>query len=501
MQKKSNTPPTSLLYGKIIFLLLGLGAVLRVYRINELLGFWYDQGRDALVVWDLIHKGKFFLIGPTTGLAGVFRGPWYYYLIAPFYYLGGGNPAVPAAFLALSTVLGIYILYKIARKYFGEMTAFLFTFISSLSFYFLGSSRWLSNPTPMYLISALYLWGMVKVVEGKKWGWFVVTLMSGMAMQFGSAAEIFYLPAAIVFAFLNKKYFPRPGTILVSAAVFTVPFLPQILFDLRHGGIITGAVIDNFFNNGAGGAVIWKDFLPHRLSLYYDIFASKIFEGKTLYAAPFLAAGAAGFAVNRKKAIKNPVFKALLILVLAPFLGLIFFKGNYGNLYDYYFTGYYYPIILLFSFLICSITPKVLRNLIIIVFAVLFLNRNIPLSFAFVASGVDGGTTIFLGNQIKAIDYIYKDSGGKPFNVDEYVPPVIPYAYDYLFRWLGETKYPSPPAEERVPLLYTLEEADPDHPDRIGAWYARQNGIGKEESKVVFGGITVERRTRFENKD
>jgi len=66
--------------------------LLRVYRINDLLGFYYDQGRDALVVWDLIHNGKFFLIGPTTGIAGIFRGPYYYYLITPFYLLGRGNP-------------------------------------------------------------------------------------------------------------------------------------------------------------------------------------------------------------------------------------------------------------------------------------------------------------------------------------------------------------------------------------------------------------------------
>ena len=70
----------------MILIVLLLAFVLRTYRIGELLDFHYDQGRDALVIWDLINKGKLFLIGPTTGLAGVFRGPFYYYLIAPFYF-------------------------------------------------------------------------------------------------------------------------------------------------------------------------------------------------------------------------------------------------------------------------------------------------------------------------------------------------------------------------------------------------------------------------------
>src|SRR4030043_919753 len=86
-----------------LLLILFLAAFLRLYRINELLGFWYDQGRDALVIWDLIHKGKFFLIGPTTGIAGIFRGPFYYYLIAPFYFLGGGNSVLAAIFFAGGT--------------------------------------------------------------------------------------------------------------------------------------------------------------------------------------------------------------------------------------------------------------------------------------------------------------------------------------------------------------------------------------------------------------
>ena len=75
---------------------------MRTLNINSLLAFHYDQGRDALVIWDLIHNGKLFLIGPTTGLAGVFRGPFYYYLIAPFYLIAGGNPVIPAIFFNIT---------------------------------------------------------------------------------------------------------------------------------------------------------------------------------------------------------------------------------------------------------------------------------------------------------------------------------------------------------------------------------------------------------------
>jgi len=51
--------------------------------------------------------------------------------------------------------------------------------------------------------------------------------------------------------------------------------------------------------------------------------------------------------------------------------------------------------------------------------------------------------------------------------------------------------------ENKVPLLYTLYEIDPPHPERLEAWLNRQKGIGKVEGSASFGGITVERRERI----
>ena len=78
--------------------ILLLALFLRTYRTSDFLGFWFDQGRDAKIVWDIWHSHKLTLIGPTTGIEGIFLGPFYYYLITPAYILGGGNPVYPAVF-------------------------------------------------------------------------------------------------------------------------------------------------------------------------------------------------------------------------------------------------------------------------------------------------------------------------------------------------------------------------------------------------------------------
>ena len=46
-----------------LLIILLLAFLIRVWRIDELLGFYYDQGRDAKIIWDLWHNGRFFLIG------------------------------------------------------------------------------------------------------------------------------------------------------------------------------------------------------------------------------------------------------------------------------------------------------------------------------------------------------------------------------------------------------------------------------------------------------
>jgi len=71
------------------------------------------------------------------------------------------------------------------------------------------------------------------------------------------------------------------------------------------------------------------------------------------------------------------------------------------------------------------------------------------------------------------------------------------YSYNYLFTWLGTTKYEKMPQVNQIPLLYTLYEIDPPHPERLEAWLDRQDGIGKVTESVKFGGITVDKRERI----
>ncbi len=483
-----------------LFVILASALFFRVYRVDAILGFYYDQGRDAQVIWDFWHKGKMFLIGPTTGIAGIFRGPWYYWLIAPFYLIGGGDPGFPAVFLSVTTIVAVVFVYIIAAKAADRPTGVFAAAIAGLSYYLLLASRWLSNPTPMLLISMLLIFSMFLVMEGKKWAWLLIGFLIGMAMQFGSAAEVFYFPAVVIFAIWQRKNLGSKKIMIASIFLIFLAFVPQIVFDLIHHGILRNAIAKFLVTDKSFKVSFWE-MVKIRVPFYQDVFMSKINpsgqKGK-LVATAFMFAT---LLINWRSLWANKYFKVILLLFVSPLIGMLFFQGNFGNVYDYYFTGYYFVFVLIFSILVMNFIGGKVRFVIPALFLIVFLQQNLVLNRNYVISGVDGPTTIAMGNELQAVDWVFNDAAGREFNFDTYVPPVIPYSYNYLFIWQATKRCGvslcNMKLDKNVGLLYTVFETDPPHPERLDAWMVRQAGIGSIQDGVKFGGVSAQRRIRF----
>lgn len=497
---------------RLVYLFLGgiliLSFVVRVYNIGRLLGFYFDQGRDALVIWDLWHKGKLFLVGPTTGLAGIFRGPYYYYLIAPFYLIGRGNPLFPLVFLIFTSVVAIVFIYYLGQKIQGRATGIIAAILAGFSFNIVIASRWLSNPTPMLLFSMILVWAMLKVNEGKKWGWPVIALVSGLSLfSFGSAGELFYFPAILFFLIwtvLRQGYGGQSSlnnkVVFISIALFVLTFLPLVLFDIKHDGILR----NNMFNTFVGE----KSFtLPSgslfesRNKSYYDIFSTKLFHSRGKREIAALWGLGLSFILFLPSLIKNKKTRIILILLISPLAGLYFYQGNYMVLYDYYMTGYYLIFILLVAVVLGKIWSHKLGMFIVAYFVYLFILNNYDVLNYKLKDKSDGPGSVALVNQLESVDGVLNSAKGEKFNVDVYVPPVIPYSYDYLFLWRATVRCGDTlcglTMKENVKNLYTLYEKDSNNPDRLQAWMNRQDGIGKVLEEKSFGGIVVQKRERI----
>jgi 4-amino-4-deoxy-L-arabinose transferase-like glycosyltransferase len=487
------------LHKYLLALFLALATFLRLYRINELLGFWYDQGRDALVIWDFIYKGKFFLIGPTTGIEGVLRGPWYYWLLTPFYRLGQGNPIYPTVFTILTTVFAIFVLYKVGCEFGGKNVGLLSAFLASFSVYIIGISRWLSIPPLMLLIGISVIWAVFKFLQKKVWALPLIGFLVGMSLQLGGATEYFYIPVLLIIFVWKRKLLPKFKTLLVSFGLFVLAFIPQGFFELRHPGALTGPLMD-FLLHGKPSGLSLGTLVTSHISYFYSLIASKFWVNDNALFAPFFILFVGFLIIRWQEFKKDAKFIIVLIFSVAPFLGLLFFNGNSGNIYDYYFTGYFQIWFLLFSYVFIKMAGSKVGKIILGIFLLIFIYSNGVNYVKSYTISLNDPELIAFSNQLAAIDWIYKDSGGRDFNVDEYVPPVIPYAYQYLFEWLGTEKYKRLPLDKNISLLYTLYEVDPDHPERLQAWLDRQKGIGKVISEQRFGGIVVQERKRILGK-
>lgn len=489
---------------------------IRVYRQNDLLGFYYDQGRDALVIWKLWNEGKPFLIGPITGLKGIFLGPFYYYLIAPLYLIGGGDPVYPAVFLAFLSTLALLVIYCLGWKMHSRAAGIIAATIGGFSYYIVTTSRWLSNPNPILLSSSLFLLSLWKIVSGgSKYWWVIASLLVGISLHFESASAVFYIPIMVVFAIWillrerlggqETRNFPGIKIILFSLIAFLGTLLPQIIFNFRHDNLLLKNFTGLFFQEKAFRSVSRIEFWD-KMDFFWEVFDAKILLGWSTYTAVFTLVGLA--ALGSSKTRDKRILPLFGIFLITPMFFYIFFQGNFGNFYDYYLSGYYLPMILFFALGMGELWKYGLSKFVIIFYFIIFFNVNGTPLVNMMRDPRTGPTDIKFTSQIASVYWVYDNAMARGnFNVDVYVPPVIPHAYDYLFLWEGTLRYTQgkPGCEEdlcgkvdeQVPLLYTLYEQDPPNPERLEAWLARQEGVGVVEESTRFGGITVERRRRF----
>ena len=188
---------------QIVFFIL-LAFALRVpFIFQGALSFHYDMARDAYVALQIL-SGDFKIQGPPTSTPGLYHGPLYYYLLAPFYGWGEGDPRVPAFFLAFLNSLTIIPIMLLAKDLFKSIKlAFLAGFLFAISFESSQYGPWLSNPSPAYLTVALFFVFLRVWQKGKVSGLYLASFVAILSAQF-QFFLIYLLLVIAVFGYLFK---------------------------------------------------------------------------------------------------------------------------------------------------------------------------------------------------------------------------------------------------------------------------------------------------------
>lgn len=430
-----------------------LGLFLRVYKIKDYIVFLGDEGRDVLVVYNILH-GDLTLLGPTSSVGGFFLGPIYYYLMTPFLFLSNYDPVGPAIMVVLFGLATIYLIYKLGREFFGREAGLIAALLYAVSpiVVIYSRSSWNPNVFPFFTISSLYF--LYKAVLKNKFWLFVASgILMGINLQihylstFVGAIMFFYV---LISDFRLKTSYLRNliKRYLAMALGFLIGFSPFLAFEIRHQFANTNNILEFIFNSPETGAAnnVFQNIQHVFIRLFGGLplsfpTSNNFFQFNPstvqvwLVCSAFLGLVATIFFVVvliKEKDQKEQLQKYLLILVWGLFgVGLFGFYNK--PIYDYY-LGFLFPLpFLLIGFLFAEII-KIIKKPGVVIVAVLLLGM-VLVSLKFNPISKPGNHQV---EQVKSIaDAVLAQTNGEPYNFSISGVGNSDHAYRYFFKLAG----------------------------------------------------------------
>ena len=324
----------------LLIVILIISAFMRLYRIRDYIVFLGDEGRDVIVVRNILH-GDLTLLGPTASVGGFYLGPIYYYMMAPFLWLAGYDPAGPAYLIAILGIATVYMVYRFGKRFFHPIVGLSAAFLYSISPLTVRYSRasWNPNPLPFFTILGMYFLAVGLEKKQHKYIWLAGGCL-GIVWQLHYLALILTGVYAIIIAwdsFISHKNNWRKF-LIHSVLIFTgwvITFSPFLAFEVRHNFPNTHTVIE--FVTRKNGAI---DFKPiDIITTFWRRLTRLFFEAYTLpNSVPVKMISVVAAVTLIYASLKRN--KVLLLWTLAGLSGMSLYQGDIHN----YYFGLLFPV-------------------------------------------------------------------------------------------------------------------------------------------------------------
>lgn len=487
------------------------GASLRSIELlnkNPLFGF--DQGRDYLAVSRILDEHKLTLIGAEVGagfagINGLFHGPFYYYFLAIPYIFLKGDPyggVILMFFFGVSTLILSYVFLK---RIFDERVALLTVYLFAVSPALEGQSRfvWNSHPAAFFIVIVFYL---VSRIKAKPEIYFpAAVFVAGFIYNFQTAIAIPLILTIFFFSLFIARV-KNLKTYAFAIVASLLAFSPLLIFQVRHDFLaLRGAA--SYLQNGGKSELLSKPHLIAHVTDYWNNFKSTfvhyypIMSQEMVLQIFFIILAFFGLyylAVSKAKSQK--LFLGFLFFLIV--VSWVFFLFLRNVIWDYYLIHLHMVYMILFAYvLVCSYdTFKTNKGHFLVLLLIPFLlNMTVGslnrfrVVFAYDYSDYGGGAKI--SGKTDAVDYVYQDAKGEPFNVMVFMPPIYTYPYDYLFQWYGKRKYRYVPGNERKGLLYLIIEPDSEKPWTYKGWLETVVVVGEViKTETLPSGLIIQKR-------
>lgn len=475
----------------LIALYLRMGGVL-----SKSFAYTYDVGRDLIQVQKIVGDHKIPLIGQTTGLGGLYYGPWWYYILTPPFVISQGNPQGIVLFMVLTGVAAIICGYFFGRKISDKWLGVIIAALLGLSYAMVGLSSQIWNPNIAPLV--LLILFLIIPLTGRKKNNFLKNIWIGILLGLLLDAEIVFgvliIISIILFLFfLEKRRFFTLQSMGILLGIF-IMLLPRVVFELRHDFIMTRSL----FTQHSSEQKIFEPFhlfdvAPDRSITFLNQF-SDTFGLSNIVSILILIACFLTLFLLRKTIQK----KEKGVIILCFFIITTFFLGS--AVFARAVWGHYLVALPVVYIVFVSLSSYVLarRHRIVgvgIIILICFASVRVPVIIESIKNPYWEGNAAVYRNQEAVIDFIYKNANNKPFNYIAYTPVVHDFTYQYLFSWYGKKTYGYVPRQKRADLFYVIIEPDFGNEYRITDWLKIREKDGKIlDEKIIKGGIKVQMR-------
>lgn len=507
-----------------LFFCFLLAYIIRVLFLPKLaLTFGYDQARDAYVTGQIL-SGDLKILGPPASTPGLYHGVFYYYLLAPAYLLGNGNPIIVAywiAFLnALVTFIVFYLTYLFTRKAGAALVAAL---LFAVSFEASQYATWLSNPTigvwtvPLFYLG-LWMWlnpPSREASEGQveKLGPIITAIGLGLSIQ----AEVFLLYHLIpltLWLWVSRKAVKRGEFISFLVFLFlslSTMIVSEVKFGFRSlSGVWTLLISQDSIIASRN----FGDILILYLNQIGRVFSFSLYPGNIGYGSFFGFLLIVWALLEWKKKKGEISWQPYLLSWIFSHSSVV----SVGGVSTPFLTVGLSPAVSIlagiFIYSLVSSGKKILA--VLLIFLVLFGN------IAMIFKENPKGSTIFaiqkdmiLKKQFEAIDYTYGQASGKPFSINSLTSPLwINIVWTYLYKWYGAPKYGYTPqwhGRDQIGQLDSLPKVEKDiksyfliiEPlagiprEYLSRTLSEEDSISKLIDEDSFGEIAVQTRVKI----
>lgn len=406
---------------------LFLGFFIRSYEFKERFMYAHDNDLASWMVKDIVFDHHLRLIGQLTSAPGIFIGPYYYYLLIPFYAFTGWDPVGSVWFSVITGCLAIISIYYVFYRLYGKLPANIGVFLYSVSWGIAGTEREVVPTTPVFLWCIWFFYSIHLLFRGDKKGLLYSFILMALVWHLNLALGLLF-PLIIIAVVIHRKKYKVMDFVfpLISATILS---LPLIFFETRHNFSQTRALLGTLFSMGSGhtdifgkiGHVIYYSARNASWNMYWNPPFSDFIIPVILIISFII------FYIIRKYYERYSLFLYFFWFTIY----VLFFTFNSINLSEYYLNGLMIISLVFATFLLSYLygLHPITKIIVLGVLSLfLYINTQTFISFPYTKSG-------YLEKKA-LVNYIRSDSSlhGYPcISVSYITSPGNNFGYRYLF--------------------------------------------------------------------